>query len=219
MNKTDFIKITNANQFEINVGYLTNKEKKKVDYSISIYTFLPKNLNINESTYTDDDFYNDHISYIRLITPKNNLGILYKKLTALLSSLENNLKNEKEKEDLSHEVKILVCSYVTFLKSFSKDIEENKVRPKRIQLFLDRLSKFDDIKKDLLALHVKSDDEKLTFLLQSAAEYISLTAQHHLFKINIYLKSFGSEYNELINIILTLINKELLFCRILGFSL
>jgi len=99
------------------------------------------------------------------------------------------------------------------LTSHFLNIEEKKVKPKRIQLFLDRLSKFDDIKKDLLALHAKSDDEKLTFLLESAAEYISLTAQHHLFKINIYLKSFGSEYNELINIILTLINKELLFCK------
>ena len=213
MNKKEFIKITSPNQFEIRAGYLTNTEKKKVDYSISIYFFVPTNLGINKLTYTKEDFYSDHISYIRLITPKNELGVLNKKFKGLVMALKNNLDNDEEKSILKHEVKLVVCSYISYLRSYNKNLMSKDIKPKRIRVLLKRLKEFDEIKKDLLSLHVNEDDTKLLHLIESTAEYLSLTAQHYLFQINIYLKSFGDEYNELINEIVELINTEIKFCK------
>jgi len=213
MNKTDFIKITNPNQFEIRAGYLANADKKKIDYNINIYLFLPTNLSINNNTYSNDDFYNDHISYIRLITPKYELGILKNKLKGLVMALKSNMDNNEEKSILKHEVKLVVCSYISYLRNYSKDLTEKGVKPKRIRVLLKRIKEFDEIKKDLLALHVNKDDEKLLYLVESTAEYLSLTTQNYLFKINMYLKSFGDEHNEIVNEIVKLINEETKFCK------
>ncbi len=213
MNKKEFIKITSPNQFEIRAGYLANTKKKKIDYSINIYLFLPTNLSINEKTYSNEDFYNDHISYIRLITPKNELGILKNKLKGLVMGLRANMDNDSEKSILKHEVKLVVCSYISYLRSFIDNLVEKGVKPKRVRVLLKRIKEFDEIKKELLLLKVKEDDVKLIHLIQSTAEYLSLTTQNYLFKLNMYLKSLDEEHNELINSVLSLINEEIMFCK------
>jgi len=213
MNKKEFIKITSPNQFEIKAGFLAKTEKKKIDYSINIYLFLPKNLGVNASTYSNEDFYNDHISYIRLITPKNDLGILSKKLTGLVMALKSSLKNKNEQSTLIHEIKLVVCSYITYLRSFTLDVQKKDVKPKRIRVLLERIREFHAIRKDLLCLHVKNENEDLIHLIESTAEYISQTTQHYLFKINVYLKDFGETHNELMKSIVILINEELCFCK------
>lgn len=219
MNKKEFIKITSPNQFEIRAGYLTKTEKKKIDYSLNIYLFLPTNLGINESTYSNEDFYNDHISYIRLITPKNELGVLKNKLKGLVMGLKANMANDNEKSILKHEIKLVVCSYISYLRSFIDNLVEKGVKPKRVRVLLKRIKEFDEIKKELLSLHVKEDDVKLKHLIESTAEYLSLTTQNYLFKLNIHLKSLDHEYNDLINMVLSLINEELKFCKKHGYPI
>lgn len=213
MNKKEFINITNPNQFEIRVGYLANTENKKIDYNINIYFFIPTNLSINKSTYTNEDFYNDHISYIRLITPKNELGVLKNKLQGLVMAIKSNINNERELSVYKHEVKLVVCSYISYLRNYAKNLVDKGIKPKRVRVLLNRINEFDEIKCELLSLHVNNSDEKLKFLIQSTAEYLSLTTQHYLFKINVHLNSFGDEYNELMNSIVKLINNEITFCK------
>lgn len=213
MEKKNFIKISSPNQFEIRTGYLTKKDTKKINYSINIYFFIPKSLSINSSTYSNKDFYNDHVSYIRLITPKNELGIIKKKIKTLLVSLKENINNTSEKSIIKHKMKLAVCSYVSYLKGFNRDIKNKEIKPKRIKLFIKRIKEFDDIKKEISSFKVKKNDEKLSYLMQSMVEYLSLTTQQYLFEINIHLKSFGNEYNDLINEIVKLINTEINFCK------
>jgi hypothetical protein len=213
MDKKNFIKISSPNQFEIRTGYLTKKDIKKIDYSINIYFFIPKSLSINSSTYTNNDFYNDHVSYIRLITPKNELGIIKNKIKTLLVSLKANINNNTEKNIIKHKMKLAVCSYISYLKSFNLDMKKKDIKPKRIKLFIKRIKEFDDIKKEILLLKVNKEDDRLSYLTDSMVEYLSLTTQHYLFEINIYLKSFGHEYNDLINDIVKLINTEISFCK------
>ena len=213
MNKKEFIKITNSNQFEIRAGYLTKTEKKKINYCINIYFFIPTSLSINEDTYSNEDFYNDHISYIRLITPKHELGVLKNKLKGLVMGLKKNLDNDYEKTIIKHEIKLIVCSYISYLRSFIENIIEKGVKPKRVRVLLKRIKEFDEIKKELLVLHVNQNDAELIHLIEATAEYLSLTTQRYLFKLNIHLKSLGEEHYELINSILSLINEELKFCK------
>ena len=217
----DFIKITSPNQFEIRAGYLANdKKEKKIEYNINIYMFIPKNLGINNSTYTQDDFYSDHISYIRLITPRYDLGLISKKVEGILSSIKKNLENEEELDELSHELKMLVCSYITYLRRFVEHVKESsEIKPKRIRVLLERIKRFDELKKEILSLKSHTSDDELIFLFESAGEYLSLTTQHYLFKLNIYLSNFEDEYIELINDIVYQINQELKFCKKNGFPI
>lgn len=219
MNKKEFINIASPNQFEIRAGYLANTAKKKINYNINIYFFIPKSLAINSSTYKNIDFYNDHMSYIRLITPKNELGVLKNKFKGLIMALKINMDNDEEKSVLKHEVKLVVCSYISYLKNYSTNLIEKEISPKRIRVLLKRIKEFDNIKKEFLSLHVNKNDQKLQHLIESTAEYLSLTTQHYLFKINIHLKSFGDEYNRLINEIVELINEEIKFCKNNGFPI
>ncbi len=210
MNKKEFIKINNTNQFEIKVGYLADKIQKKIDFNLNIYVFIPKNLGINPNTYSNDDFYSDTTSYIRLITPKHELGILKKKFKGLVESLK---KNPEDKSIIKHEIKLVICSYTSYLKNFEKTIKAKGVRPKRIRVFLKRINEIDEIKKELLSLRETQSETKMVYFLESAAEYLSLTTQHYLFKINIYIKSFGEKYNIIINQIINQINEEIKFCK------
>jgi hypothetical protein len=210
VNKKEFIKINNSNQFEIRVGYLADKIQKKIDFGLNIYVFIPKNLGINPSTYSNDDFYSDTTSYIRLITPKYELGILKKKFKGLVESLK---KNIEDKSIIKHEIKLVICSYSSYLKIFTKDIKYKGIKPKRIRVLLKRIKEIDEIKKELLSLKENQNDSKLTYFLESAAEYLSLTTQHFLFKINIHIKNSGEGHYEIINSIINQINEEIKFCK------
>jgi len=210
VNKKEFIKINNSNQFEIKVGYLADKIQKKIDFGLNIYVFIPKNLGINPDTYSNDDFYSDTTSYIRLITPKYELGILKKKFKGLIESLK---KNPTDKSIIKHEIKLVICSYTSYLKNFAKETQAKGVRPKRIRVFLKRIREIGEIKKELLTLKENQNDTKLIYFIESATEYLSLTTQHFLFKINIHIKNSGEKHYEIINSIINQINEEIKFCK------
>jgi hypothetical protein len=221
VNDTEFIKITSPNQFEIRAGYLSNqKNEKQIDYDINIYMFIPKNLGINDYTYTKEDFYGDYISYIRLITPRYKLGLIYKKMEDIISSIKKNIGNDKEILALLHELKMLVCSYITYLRKFVNDIKTtDKININKIIVLLERIKRFDKLKNEILNLEDLSNNEELIFVSQSAPEYLSLTTQHYLFKLNIYLNTYGKDYIDCVNKIVHQINQELKFCKKNGFPI
>ncbi|TYC04692.1 MAG: hypothetical protein FXF54_00510, partial [Kosmotoga sp.] len=70
MNIEELIRIHDRNQFEIKLGYLINHKKKKTEYDINLYFFLPNNLGINKYNYSNSQFFEDLYGYVRLITPK-----------------------------------------------------------------------------------------------------------------------------------------------------
>lgn len=213
MNKSEPVKIISQNQFEINVGYLTDNDNKKIDYAIDIYFFIPKNLGINEYTYSNSDFYNDYISYIRLITPKKDINKLIEIFEDLIDSFDESIKSKNSKKELDRDVRMYVCSYTTYLNDILTSLKNGKSKPEDIKNFLEKIKKFSSLKKKILSYAKKTDNEKLIFLFESTAEYISLVTQHYLFEINIYLKSFENMYIDIINYIVIAINEEIMFCK------
>ena len=207
--KKDFIKIITPKQFEIKSSYLANQERKKIDYNITIYMFLPKSLNITSETYESHNFYSDLISYTRLKVPKIELGILIKQLSALVERFATNESTQIERRAL----KSIVCSYASYLQSFFKDLKEKGVNHKRTCVLLERIRKLDAVKKNMYLLRTKSTNEKFIFLVESAAEYLSLTTQYYLLMVNMYLKTCDDEHKNLINKISELVHEELLFCK------
>lgn len=207
--KKDFIRIITSKQFEIKSSYLANPTRKKIDYTINIYMFLPKSLNITSETYQSHDFYNDRISYTRLKVPKMELGVLIKQLNTLVEKFQKIESTQIERRAL----KSLICSYASYLQSFFKDLQEKGVNRKRTSVLLERIRKLDVVKKKMYALRTQNSNEKFVFLVESAAEYLSLTTQYYLLMINMYLTTFDDEHKNLINKISELVHEELLFCK------
>ncbi len=207
--KKDFIKIITSKQFEIKSSYLVNPQRKKIDYNVNIYMFLPKSLNITSETYQSHDFYNDRISYTRLKVPKVELEILIKQLDTLVEKFQTIESTQIERRAL----KSIVCSYASYLQSFFKDLKEKKVDNYNTSVLLESIQKLDVIKKKMYALKTQSSNEKFIFLVESAAEYLSLTTQYYLLMVNMYLKTFDDEHKNIINRVSELIHEELLFCK------
>ncbi len=211
MDINQFIKITNSNEFEIKVSYPANTDKKKTQYNINIYMFLPENLNINKQTYSKQVFYNDYQGYIRLITPKYNIKTLSKRLSNFIKFLETDIDDKKKYEYINYEMKMIVCSYINYLKFFSQDIENNHIKQRRAKIFVERVKRFDILKNKLFNLRKTSKNGEIVYLIVSSAEYISLITQNYLFIININLRSKGEIYKNTVNEIINIINSEISF--------
>ncbi len=54
---------------EFKIGYVAPKDKPHSDFMLNMWMFVPNNLDINQDTYTKEQFYRDVKSNIRLITP------------------------------------------------------------------------------------------------------------------------------------------------------
>jgi hypothetical protein len=65
----EIVKVHDKFSVEIKMGYEPRKDRKVSEFSIKTWLFIPSGLDINSSTYTKEDFYNDFNSNIRLITP------------------------------------------------------------------------------------------------------------------------------------------------------
>ena len=76
-------------QLEFKAEYPVDKNANKNEYSVDIYFFLPRNLAVNELTYTSREFYNDFSEYIRFKTPEVPLSRLATPDNQLWHKLDN----------------------------------------------------------------------------------------------------------------------------------
>ncbi|MBL0058157.1 MAG: hypothetical protein IPP35_03405 [Elusimicrobia bacterium] len=63
-------------QFEVKLAYDLHPQHKRECYRVDSYFFIPENLDVNESTYSKDQFYRDLLLYIRFRTPDFTLSAL-----------------------------------------------------------------------------------------------------------------------------------------------
>jgi hypothetical protein len=116
---TSRVTIHDINQFEIKLEYNMEELKKTNNYKIETYLFIPKSLQINNSTYKDTDFYHDLQNYIRFKTPTYSFKLIIDpgfihsplyNLKQLLSNLEiekNPHQREREIQAAIKEIKLL----------------------------------------------------------------------------------------------------------------
>ncbi|WP_331775975.1 hypothetical protein [Sulfurospirillum sp. 1612] len=211
MDPNKFIKITNSNEFEIKVSYPADENKKKTQYNISIYMFLPESLGIDEQTYSKQAFYSHYLGYIRLITPEYNVQTLSKRLSNLIEFFKTGMNEEEKFEYINYEIKMIVCSYVNYLKDFTHNIEDNGVDAEKMRIFVEDIKKFDDLKIEIFTLSNASKQDNIKHLISFSAEYISLVTQNYLFLINLSLRKNESLHRDTIGKIITVINDEIAF--------
>ncbi|HRY33086.1 MAG TPA: hypothetical protein P5531_09000 [Bacteroidales bacterium] len=63
------VKVHDSYSLEIKLGLIPSSLQKKSVFSLNAWIFIPRSLDVNQSTYTKSDFYRDLKSNIRLITP------------------------------------------------------------------------------------------------------------------------------------------------------
>ena len=213
MNKNDFIAITSPNQFEIKIPYHSDNSIGKVDYHTNIYFFIPKSLNINSTSYLTNNFYNDYTSYIRFITPQRKLGALERRLHTLITTLNMNIYDESRKNTFEEELKLIVCSYVSYLGKYSKEFAHKNIHIKRLHTFLQRIENFHALVKIMLKTASDKQGNDIIDCVLSASEYLSYAAQNCLLEINVHLKTHENRYNDTVNTIVGTINTIIEFSK------
>lgn len=121
-------------QFEIKLGYDLNRRKKKDVYRVESFFFIPKNLDVNDSTYSKRQFYRDLLLYIRFKTPEFNLKSLadpanshspFAKINLHLDQLKRE-PSSKSLDGLDYEMRLIGCILKSTLRqqviSFEKEI-------------------------------------------------------------------------------------------------
>lgn len=149
MNIEELIRIRDRNQFEIKLGYLINNKKKKNEYDINLYFFLPKNLGINNYSYSNSQFFEDLYSYVRLITPKSSLENLTERMKNVINFMNTKNQNiDAHFEHINYELKMIISSYRVYLRDFAKKVRKNHYNYDEISTLLQKINAIrDEIKK------------------------------------------------------------------------
>ncbi len=197
MDINELVRIHDRNQFEIKLGYLIDHSKRKTEYGINLYFFLPRNLGINKYNYSNDQFFDDLYSYNRLITPKSDLPNLTSRADRLLHFIQEKQDNIKEHTDyINYELKIIICSFRAYLRDFSKAVKKKPMETSDLLRLISEIESFRGTIKKFQKFVVLTDEQKLRDLFFFSDEYSSLVVTTYLFKIYKYVKgnSDKSEY-------------------------
>ena len=213
MKKNDFIAIRSPNQFEIKIPYPAKTDAKKIKYDTNIYFFIPKILNISPNSYSATNFYNDYISYIRFITPKQNIGYLIKRVEKFILSLKEKKYSKVNKTVFEKELKLITSSYVSYLEYFSKAFACDSINVKRLDMFLQRVKQFHILIQELLEKTLEHQNKTTHYASLSAAEFLSYATQNCLLEINACLRENEEKYSCIINKSVDIINMIIIFCK------
>ncbi len=211
MNLEEFIRIHDKNQFEIKLEYLMNENKKKTEYNINLYLFLPYNLGINSETYPKKMFYDDFFTYVRLISPKisiEDIKFRTKHLTKYIS--KHRMTFEKEFEKINYETRILMCAYRSYLRDFVSDVKRKKFDIENIKENLENIRSFRKLMPFVHSLKMTISYAKLEHLLASFCEFSSMVTELHLHQLLNHLR-YNAEFKEVNEIITSMIKFEVDF--------
>ncbi|MGA1863149.1 hypothetical protein OWM07_09710 [Deferribacter thermophilus] len=206
MELNEFIRIHDKNQFEIKLGYLIDHSKRKTEYEINIYFFIPKSIGLNKYTYSNTQFFEDFYSYVRLITPKSDLKDIIKRLQRLINFIYRNRSSlEKHFDHINYELKIIICSYRVYLRKFANEIKSGMCVNEEIVNFINELKEFRKHIKEFTGFVNGSISNSLKDLFIFADEYSSFLIDVYVFRI---IKFLGKNCDSNIKSFLLKVVKE-----------
>ena len=119
----DILKIHDKFSIEIKQSYYSLFEKKKSDYRVITYLFIPNALNVNEQTYSKDQFYKDSRVNVRYNTPEYSLIELFNDQSSPLNKYIKSINKLPQKPNKSQIGKVEVLGKI-FATVFSSAIRE-----------------------------------------------------------------------------------------------
>ncbi len=193
------IKIHDKKQFELKLHYNFRKEKRKGEYFIETYFFVPNVLGINRHSFHKKNFYDSIKNYIRFATPRFSLLELTTKQNSPLKKLSELVKNFngentlKEIEEIEAAIKILNVVFAATIRTHFLEMREKNEEELR-----DALNEFVAQSKSVIAAYrelqrLMERRKRPIEVFAFGDEYLSLVIEKYLFLIleehNEFLKS------------------------------
>ena len=181
-------------QIEFKTVYPIQHEHKMNEYSVDVFFFLPRNLAVNQYTFSSHEFYNDFSEYIRFKTPDFSLKTLIVPDNPVLKKLMEAVKKLPDNKDEFNQCLKMFCS---ILKSSLRDscaevIKCSSAEDKK--LLSDYLANTETVLGNFRALKEKlaSFNDELQ-LFELADEFLSLTVNRYAYDL---WKYFSKQYPE-----------------------
>ncbi len=207
------IKAQNKFQLEINQSFSPPKNSRNKSYQIDTFIFLPKTLNINETTYSSCDFYKEVKNYIRLKSPITLIDHPQKH-KAYIEKIKFNLTqlqmetNALTIEHFEHSLYLFCCSFEKLLASnIRKLIKQDKIEESVLPL----LEQLQEILKDFRELQKEMTQEESKSRFSFVDEYTCFLTRRQLLKL---LSRAKNKINTTLEEpILAFLEKEQIYCQ------
>ena len=214
-----------ANKVEIKLEYKLEDLVKTNNYKIETYFFIPRELKINKSTYSKEDFYSDTKNYIRFMNPLFSLKqiadtkLKQAPLYSLHSIAKKYTKEKKYTEKIIKELKLTGTMVRARLRDWRIFVKQNitksrKLNAKRIlddfegrmencQKVLKSFRELQVIYCDLFIKHSNAGDKKVEKYFKIVEEFLSSVIEERLTQVFILIegKVEAPEKNKELNII------------------
>ena len=178
-------------EIKLEFPFSKKKRKRKDNYYVDMYLFLPYALDVNKHSFTKEDFYNSLKTYIRLTTPTYSLPNMLKSENSPLQKLKTAIEeyitspDDDKKEDLEIQVKRFCSIFGTAMRHAGNKILKTKdanVRSRLIDEFSEQVTLVRDNFKELENKFVSSEEQKNAVdIFHFADEYQSLLTERNLF--------------------------------------
>ena len=184
-------------QLEFKTIYPIQHEHKVNEYSADVFFFLPRNLAVDQYSFSSREFYNDFSEYIRFKTPDFSLNSLVDKDNPVLVKLFQSVNGlPQAHEDFAQCLKMFCSILKSSLRDSCAEVSncESAEDKKLLYAYLNNseivLSNFRTLKLELSAF-----SEELE-LFELADEFLSLTANRYAYDLWKYFSKNHPEDEE-----------------------
>jgi len=225
----ELIKIHDKFSIEIKLGYETKRSKKKNDFTVNTWFFVPNSLDVNRHTYSKDQFYNDLKTNIRLTTPVYLLREIAEGKDSPIHFLEKafmdlaNTPIRKNREKYEYHLKMFQSIIKSSLRNDINHIISNVVSADRqylITSYLENtkavLKKYRELRRIINVPTI--NDELLSYYLLSDEFMSNIVEQHTFYLVRDLEKKYPKDYQENQSLLLALIQSEISYKESKGYA-
>jgi hypothetical protein len=214
----DILKIHDKFSIEIKQSYYSIFKKKKSNYRVLTYLFIPNGLNINEQTYKKEQFYKDIRVNVRYNTPEYTLDHLLTdnkspllKVEEIIASFDKKMSIVQQSK-LETQGKIFATIFSSALRNSNRKIRKDFKTNKDPKLIDHHLSKIEEIVNRFRDIHKKIRKLEITDAqkrhMSFVDEFISNTIEHQAVILYDYFEKRIEGESDILNNLIAFIKKE-----------
>ena len=214
----DILKIHDKFSVEIKQSFYSQFEKKKSDYRVLTYLFIPNALNINEQTYTRDQFYKDIRVNIRYNTPEYTFSELIKNTNSPLNKFTRSIQELSDNPSKSNFIKaetlakIFATVYSSAIRNSNRKVRKlwkNGDGKEALKTFVNQIREINlTFRLSIQQVHKVNISEYQKTLICFADEFISNVIEHQVFILDKYVRKYKVILTEGLKSLITLIEDE-----------
>ncbi len=223
----DVVKIHDKFSIEIKLSFIAGKKKEISDFACNTWIFIPNSLDINQTTFTKNDFYRMLKTNIRLITPVfllRNIANNNEPPFSLLEQSFTNLASEPSRSKTA-EYEYQIRMFLSILRSALRDeinhITENTIHDDiafLIDTYSSNVQKITENYRNLRRIiNVPTITKEVFNYYLFGDEFMSHIIEEHTFKLISSLEKTTNINKESLGQLFSLINKEISYKKEKGY--